>query len=543
MNAQARAILWAQFRSLRNYLPRASRGGVVFSILVSVLWYGLWLSLAVLASSLLADPGDPTPARLMFSGGLFSVFLYWQVVPVLMAATGASLETKKLMVYPITKAQLFGVDVLLRVTTGIEMLLVLAGAAVGLARNPKLAWWAPLVILLFVVFNLCVASGTREILARIFARKRVREAAVFLLVLCGALPQLLVAMSESGKYRGWLEIPKAWLGGRLAEVLGGLMPWPSAAGAVFGDRRGLSLLMLLGWTAAAYAYGRWQFERGLSFDADAARATDASKERTLGLADWIAAWPSHVFADPLAALVEKEIRFLSRAPRFRLVFTMGFTFGLVIWLPIASRSGGGVMSQNLLTLVSLYALLLLGDVCFWNIFGFDRRAAQFYFVAPVRFSTVLIAKNITALFFVLLEITMIIVVCWLLRMPITGAKLIEAYAVTLVIALYLVAVGTLTSSHNPRPVDPAKSMRQGAAGKMQAVLVLIYPVAGMPVLLAYGARYAFDSDLAFYGGLAVAAGIGAAIYWVSMESSVEAAANQREMIVDRLSQGEGPIGT
>ena len=250
-----------------------------------------------------------------------------------------------------------------------------------------------------------------------------------------------------------------------------------------------------------------------------------------------------LFPDPLGALIEKEIRFLTRAPRFRLVFTMGFTFGLVIWLPIASRggSGTGLMADNYLTLVCVYAVILIGDVCFWNSFGFDRRAAQIYFVAPVRFATVLIAKNISALFFVLLEITAIIAVCALLRMPVTILRLAEAYSVTLVISVYLVAVGNLTSIRNPRAVNPAKSTRSGSAGQMQAMLVLIYPLAALPVLLAYAARYAFSSEAAFFAVLSVAGLIGVAVYWVAMESSVTTAETRREQIVDKLSSGDGLI--
>jgi ABC-2 type transport system permease protein len=164
-----------------------------------------------------------------------------------------------------------------------------------------------------------------------------------------------------------------------------------------------------------------------------------------------------------------------------------------------------------------------------------------YFVAPIEFGSVLLAKNITALFFVFFEITLIIAVCALLRMPITLARLAEAYSVTLVNTFFLMAVGNLTSTHNPRGVNPEKSMRSGATGQLQALLVLVYPLAGIPVLLAYGARYAFRSDAAFYVVLAIAGVIGLTVYWVAMESSVAAAAARREMIVDRLSQGEGLV--
>ena len=45
----------------------------------------------------------------------------------------------------------------------------------------------------------------------------------------------------------------------------------------------------------------------------------------------------------------------------------------------------GVLLGNYLTVVSVYSLLLLSEVCFWNSFGFDRSAAQIYFLAPVPF--------------------------------------------------------------------------------------------------------------------------------------------------------------
>jgi ABC-2 type transport system permease protein len=355
---------------------------------------------------------------------------------------------------------------------------------------------------------------------------------------------LFLTLNEGGQYRSWFPNRPLWgLSPGVLEALAGALPWTAATRAVLGESVGVSVPVLLAWALAGYAFGRWQFERGLRFDADTARATTAVRERSPSpLLDRLFRWPARLFPDPLAAMIEKEIRFLARAPRFRLVFTMGFTFGLVIWLPIAGRGGEGVLARNFLTLVSLYSLLLLGDVCFWNTFGFDRRAAQIYFAAPVKFATVILAKNITALFFVLLEITLIIAACSILRMPVTAARLVEAYAVTLVITLYLVAVGNLTSTYHPRGVDPDKSMRKGSAGRMQALFVLVYPFAGIPVALAYGARYAFGSAAAFYGVLGITAVIGAIVYWVALESALEAAAVRREQIVDRLSQGEGPIG-
>lgn len=257
MNAQARAILWAQARSVWNYFPRSNKGGLIFGVLVSIFWYGMWLFFAFIGAKILSDPAESKVIGLALSGGLLLVFLYWQIIPVLMATTGASLDIKKLMIYPIPHSQLFAIELLLRTTTGIEMLLILSGIYVGLMANPNVPKWGPLGLVLFVAFNLCCAAGLREILARLFARKRVREIAVFLLVLCGALPQLLIATGGHSKIAGIFQGYNTWW-----------FPWSAAASMAQGQGGGKTVAVLTAWAVLSYVFGRNQFERGLSFDAD-----------------------------------------------------------------------------------------------------------------------------------------------------------------------------------------------------------------------------------------------------------------------------------
>jgi ABC-2 type transport system permease protein len=80
-----------------------------------------------------------------------------------------------------------------------------------------------------------------------------------------------------------------------------------------------------------------------------------------------------------------------------------------------------------------------------------------------------------------------------------------------------------------------------AADARKALLFLLYPIALLPVFLAYLARYAFDNQLVFYMILAFAAALGVAIYWMAMESAVSAARNRRETILAELSRGDGPM--
>jgi ABC-2 type transport system permease protein len=528
----ARAILWAQWRTLRNFYPR---GGVAWTAIFGVIWYGFWTVAAVATARVVANPDDIGLLKAAAPGALLIVFLYWQVVPLLMAATGASLDLRKLRVYPIPDSQLFGIEVMLRITAGIEMALVLAGAALGIAINPALPRWSALAILPYILFNLFLAVGVRDLLARLLARKRIREIVFFLLVLSAALPQLLFTRrAVPGARIRALFSHGAWLG----------WPWTAVANLAQGIGVPHFSAVILAWTVGAALFGLWQFRATLRFDAEAAGASNARQKTGLGRLEAFYRLPSMLFADPLAALIEKEIRFLLRSPRFRLVFLMGFTFGLVVWLPIALGRGGvrgSFLGDNYLTVVSVYSLLLLSEVCFWNTFGFDRSAAQVYFLAPVPFSRVLIGKNLSALFFIAIEISAVTIVCGFLGMPLTLQRLAEAFSVAGVISIFLLGAGNLLSIHQARGVNPATSFRTGSAGRVQAMLFIVYPIAFLPAALAYLARWAFDSQAVFFVVLAIDAVVGMICYRIALDSAVEASERLKEKMVAALSAGEAPI--
>ena len=409
-----RAILWAQWKSIRILRRTSGRRGALFSAFTSILWYGFWAVCAGGLQSFAADPSLRHDIESLFPAVLIFVILYWQLAPVLVASLGASLDLKKLLAYPIRTASLFWVEVMLRVTTGIEMLLLLAGAAVGLIRNPVYGGWAraPRIVaplLLFVIFNLLLAAGVRGVIERLLGRKRVREVFVLILVLLGAVPQLLIVTG----------VPKGAMQKIVSPESSILWPWIAASRIPLFGSSSAAWAVLLGWAAAAYVFGRRQFESNLRFDIEAAQATSYSST-AFGENSWrtkLYRLPSAFFPDPVGAIVEKELRTLSRTPRFRLVFIMGFTFGLVVWLPLIfghRLESSSAMVDNFLTMVCLYSLALLGQVTYWNAFGFDRSAAQAYYVLPVPISRALVGKNLAASIFVFLEMMAVTGACLLL---------------------------------------------------------------------------------------------------------------------------------
>lgn len=525
------AIFWAQWRTFRNFYPRR---GAAWTAIVGVIWYGIWSVIALAVLRTFRDAESLPIIRQALPGGFLLMFLYWQVVPLILAATGASLDLKRLRSYPIPRQHLFGIEVLLRLTSAVEMALLLGGIIIGAMLNPQLASGSVFAALLYLPFNLIIAVGLRDLMARWLARKYIGEMVFFILVLCAALPQVM--LSREGVISPQLRLLLAhdsWRG----------WPWNAAANLVLGAETFPSLEILLGWILAAYVFSSWQFARTLHFDAEAAAAT-AGRPRPTGGLEWFYRLPSALLRDPLGALVEKEVRFLTRSARFRLVFLMGFTFGLLIWLPMVFVPEGPLgkfFVQNYLTVVSVYSLMLMSEVCFWNAFGFDRSGAQFYFLAPVSFKRALAAKNLAAVFFIVVEISVVTAVCALLGMPLDFRRICEAYAVTAVLIGFLFTAGNQLSIHQARGINPANSLRTSAAGRLQATLFVVYPVVFAPIALAYLARYAFGSQTVLYGMLLVDVVMAWIFYRISLDSAAQTAERTKERMLAGLSTGDGPI--
>lgn len=519
-------LLWAQWRISTSFRAGGRRGP---GVATAALWYSMWAVLGYVAGNM-SQVLNSRALAIVLPWVLLGTSGYWQLMPIATASLGMTLDLRRLLAWPIPERSLFALETMLRLTTAFEMVLFLAVAGAGLALHHAAPPAGVAAALAFTIaINALAAAGLRSLVERVFARRWLREAAVLLLVLGAALPPLMISAradrAPDAAARGF------WFG----------WPWEAAAHLALGDRTLTAVPILLAWTAAAYFFGCWQFRRSLSFDFDAAAAERLPQGGGSRL-EALFRIPSAIFRDPLAALIEKELRTLARSPRFRLVFIMGFSFGFLIWLPVMrDPATPSILRANYPAFVAVYGLLLLAEVVIWNAFGFDRAAARLYYAAPVRISTVLIAKNIATLAVVLLEVFIIALSCAVLPLSIPASRVYEAFLVAVIVSMYLLATGNLSSVYYPKSVDPAQSWGRQASTRFHFYLLLVFPVLLLPVLLAYGARWAFDSDAAFYGVLALAAFAGAAYYWVALQSAVEAASRRKELILERLSAPAGPL--
>jgi ABC-2 type transport system permease protein len=86
-------------------------------------------------------------------------------------------------------------------------------------------------------------------------------------------------------------------------------------------------------------------------------------------------------------------------------------------------------------------------------------------------------------------------------------------------------------------------MQANAGGRSAGVVFLFYLLTLVPIALAYLARYAFDSEIAFAVILAAAAFGGVVLYRAATDSAALWATANREKLLAELSKGAGPVVT
>ena len=534
---QLDALLWVQWTSTRNSLhERSERRGKLVSIALSCCWYAFWGFLSFVCAIVPVAIGRED-VETALAGILLIIMGYWQLSPIITLALGSSLEMKKLAHYPASTPTLFVVECLLRLWSGFEMILLLFGLFSGLAwaGSPHLAGLAG-GFLLFVAFNVFLSAGTRSVVERIFQKRRLRESILVGLVALTVLPQALVF---SARAREWA---KAVARNDVA-VPYWLFPSGLAAHLGVGEATASDVLLLTMMVATALAFGYWMFRASCRTIASA----DDRGGSARSLATSIARLPSRVLPDPIGALVEKEVNYLWRSPRFRLPFFMGFTFGVLAWAPlIYSRNGlaGEFLQHRAVTLITLYCFLLLGPVLFLNRFGFDRAATRFYFWMPMSPSELLASKNITTGLFAYLELFMAAAICSAVGLPVGAEEILEAMAVGSVALLSLMAVGNYMSVRFPAPSNPDRVSRSGPGHGLRATLhFLVFPFTLTPIVAAYFLRYQSQSVEMFAAVLVGSCLVAATVYWRSFLWASSQLYDRREQIVASLSSDQGPVAS
>jgi ABC-2 type transport system permease protein len=423
------------------------------------------------------------------------------------------------------------------------MILVLIGIFVGLAvvdsaNIGRLAAGLGL----FVAFNTLFSAGMRNLVERIFQRRMLRETVLVIMVTLTILPQMLVFSERFRTFakeavRNDVSMP-VWAA-----------PSGVCAAIALGTAGWFEFAVAFAYAAVAGVFGYFMFRSSCKLTSASTAGEQAPRMRaSKSRESWFGRLIRAIGAplpDPLGALVEKEIKYLWRSPRFRLPFFMGFTFGVIAWTPILYRMEGELgdwMKGGAVSFISLYAMLLLGPVLFLNRFGFDRGAARFYFWMPVSFEELLTAKNLATAAFAFFETAAVALMCWIAGLPVTPWVILEALAVTTTALFYLQSVGNHMSVHFPIASNPDRVSRAGQGhGLRAAVQFLLFPMSLTPVFAAFVWRFLFESQSGFVWIMLAAAILGGLIYWATFLNAASHATKHREVFLGHLARGEGPL--
>jgi ABC-2 type transport system permease protein len=177
-------------------------------------------------------------------------------------------------------------------------------------------------------------------------------------------------------------------------------------------------------------------------------------------------WDLPGFSPSVAAVFEKEMRYLSRSGPMLLTLVMPIFMLIIIRMgPLSSFRHSGVMNRTPDTAfpgAAAYALLILTNLVY-NCFGGDSGGIQFFYASPVRFRHIILGKNLTHLA-VLLATT---IFSWLAVTYLYGAPHLPVTVATLAGLLFAAPLnftaGNLLSVYSPKKRDFSTFGRQNVS--------------------------------------------------------------------------------
>ena len=467
------------------------------------------------------------------------VFVFWQVFPVMATTFTNNPDSSDLLRFPLSYDSYFLVRLAYGSFDPATALgsLWLFGILLGTgAASPALLPWALLVLLVFAAFNLLLMQMVFAWVERWLAQRRTREIMGILFVLLMLSLQMIgPVMQHFGGHahpevRRFIEI--------LAPIQGTLPPGlaADAIAQVSHDQfmAGFSSLLLLGALALAVGYLlhlrlRAQFRGENLSEAGVRRGLEKVQGQSLG-------WDLPGFSQAVAAVFEKEVRYLARSGPMLLTLVMPI-FVLVIFRlgPLSSARGAGFSRVPGMAFPGAagYALLMLTNLVYNN-FGGDAGGIQFFYASPVRFSQIVLAKNLTHASILMFDTAL----AWLAATLLYSRPTLDVTVATLAGLLFAApvnfTVGNLLSLYSPKKLDFSTFGRQRAS--QMTVLVSLgvqIVVVGLGVsAFAIAGHYGnlWIATLVFLG-LAV---ISFSIYGVTLRRIDHIALERRETLISEL---------
>lgn len=468
---QYAALAWVQSRMFVNSL-RTRRGSVELGarILTSVLFtafavgpsiglgFGAWAAVA---------HGSPAGIAVL----LWVLMLTWQVFAALAPAiAGQNPELGHLLRYPVS----FGSWILLYLIYGlaapstlIGLLWTLAiGIGVTVAR-PGLWLWTALTLALFAFFNLLLSRMILAWIERWLAQRRTREivTAIFLFLALGA-QALNPALHQSrhGVFYGIGHQKALRISSRVWHLQKSLPPGLATNSIVQSMHQSdLRAFASLGWLGIYTLGAGALLAVRLRAESRGENLSEAPR-RSARAAQKVRSRPTLDFSGPVAAVFEKDLRYLMRSGP--MLYNLAAPLVMVVVFGGAMRGGqlSGLRMEFALPIGMVWAFLGLARLISNNL-GAEGDGIQFYFLSPTPLRTVILSKNLLHFVLFLLEAALIAAIVTI-RVGTPTASVVVATLAWLLFAVPAnFAIGNLLSINMPYRVNMTRIRREtGAVG-------------------------------------------------------------------------------
>jgi ABC-2 type transport system permease protein len=536
-----------RWRILRNGLRKKNNAADLIGMAFASL-FGAALVLGPTVGFYFAGYTLVSGGRLQWLGALFwGIFVFWQMIPIFAAGFGSKFEFRTLLRFPFSAAAfyLIGLAYGLADFPALASMCWLLALSAGITVAMPSAFPAVLVLLVLVILlNVTIERLVGSWLERLLARRRSREIFFALFLLTMFSLQFISPMQR--RFAGKTN-PAA-----LLEMTKYLSPFPPSLAARFitGWIRHDFTNIAIGFSGlvlfiAFFSLLLWQRfvaqYRGeeISDASGPVKKAPHHPSEVAGGARLARDWRNFfgLLSPEVGAMVRKEYFYLVRN---------GFAFLLLILPPVqilffSSQFAGkhpifggkGVSVDTFFPGMMAYTILVLMGPAY-NVFAYEGRGIQTYFMAPLKFQDIFVGKNLVFTTIVACEVAISGgVLAWRLGLP-----SVPVLCATIVALVFTVAgqlpIANWASVKFPRKLEFGSMRSQRNSGVAIWIMFGIQLLmAGISALVLSAGRWLGNPWLpAESFTFLAAAALGG--YFASLQPLTEFAQERKELLIEAL---------
>ncbi len=462
-------------------------------------------------------------------------YLIWATLP-LSTGSGRQFDPGSLLMYPISLKKLFAIDFLSELTTlqSIFAIPAILAIGVGAGLGTGMMGRALLASVVAAVFGLALTKWLTVAIGSMTRKRRSRGES--LVAIIGAVLGLGAALLGQ-------VAPVIF---RHAESVKGLRWTPPGAAAfaltngLSGDLSGfaLALFALLAYTTLLIVTTYWIARRAALGIGGRKRKTATSPAAVDAVS--YTGWEFPLVSLPLAAVIEKELRYISRNAQVRMMAVMPLILIVVRLvnsrrLSEAGQGGRSSLASDFMVygegLIAtggvLYVFLILsGLLC--NQFAFEEGGMRALILSPTERWKILVGKNLAIVFVALCFSGALLLVNQLIFRDLTLVAIFFVASSFVIFAALMSAIGNWFSIRFPKRMKFGK--RMNVSGPVGLLLLPVTGLIALPSLGAVAAGYVAQSLVIEYVTLLVFAFL-AVLFYVLVIGSQGELLQRRELEV------------